>query len=270
MFCPHLLWALEGGRAGPCAPKAVPLGLVAEGSDWPPRAACLWRALINSGGLLQPPPHRRAVRMAFRLAHRGAVTAAAPRQLTSPGGAGGSVGPQPADALTAEADGESQATANLSPELSSRLSTFSWGLRPLRQSYPPRIGSASPMQLLPRAGRRAACEGPHVRGAGTCCVLCRAWSVFGMCLSLRSAPGVARQCWRGVQGPVCVPHVVELCCFCSRGSGWGNGLRGGPPTRASSVHRQLTALAFGHVLTACPGRSCLLWEKCGVSLPSLV
>lgn len=168
MFCPHLLWALEGGRAGLCAPKAVTLGLVAECSDWPPRAACFWRALINSGGLLQPPPHRRAVRMAFRLAQRGAVPAAAPRQLTSPGRAGGSVGPQLADALTAEADGESQATANLSPEPSSRLFMFSRGLRPLGQSSPPRIGPASPMQLLPRAGRRASCEGPRVRGAGTC------------------------------------------------------------------------------------------------------
>lgn len=40
--CPLGPWR---GHERQCAPEAMPVGLVGEGSDWPPRAACLWRVL---------------------------------------------------------------------------------------------------------------------------------------------------------------------------------------------------------------------------------
>lgn len=215
---PHVLRALGGQHEGLCAPEAVPVGLLGEGSDGPPRAARLWHVLYTQVRPARAPGSlqgRQAVPspLPSRGCHRGC-----PEGVGLSWTRGGSVGPR-----LAEAGSEPEASPHLSPEPGPRLSAFS-------------RGSSSPGVLLLQVQSPRGRRPPRVRRErASAASLAAPAPVAGTGPSLHSAPGVACSVPRA--SPTQSSSAAS-----ALGSGSRDRLCGGPPARATSAPSPLTGL----------------------------
>lgn len=235
---PHALWALGGRHEGLCAPEAVPVGLLGEGSDRPPRAARLWRVLYTQ----VRPEHLapcRAVRQPLRPSRHG-VSPRLPRGSWSLLDQGCVRGPT-AGRGGQRARGE---PTSVSRTRSQAACVFPGVVFARRSASPGAVSPGPPC---------AACE----ESAGVRCGPGGAGDGHGPVPALGSRGGVQRP----RASPTRSSPAASALGGQARGTGRAAVLRLGPLCSQSASWSGVQP----RVDRARPGLRCLVWRKCGAS-----